>query len=116
MEKKVVGNHLRVYRRRAGLSQPDLAEIVGHAKSAQIARHEKNQSIPPLLTAIAYEAVFDAPISKLFPGLYESVLASVEIRLDEFEAHLRGYAEADKPRAISHQLIWLAKRRDTRKA
>ncbi len=116
MGKKVVGNYVRVHRRRAGLSQTDLATIVGHAKSAQIARHERNQSIPPLLTAFAYEVIFDVPMSRLFPGLWETVAAGIEISLDEFEKRLERQPETDRPRAVAHQLVWLANRRKARQS
>ena len=74
-------NYLRTYRKRSGLSQREVAFLVGCRNGAQVSRYEKRRRLPPLRTALACEAAFGVPVSVLFAGLREAVR--------EFEAALR---------------------------
>jgi DNA-binding XRE family transcriptional regulator len=115
MTKAISGNYLRIYRRKAGLSQPDLAAIIGHASAWQIDRHEKNKNVPPLLTALAYEALFNVPVSTLFIGLYETVEHGIQANLLDFEAQLESLSAAGKAKLVAHRLMWLSARRNAAK-
>lgn len=64
-------NYLRTYRRRFGLSQKDLAFLLGFKSWAQVSRCETFQQVPNLQTALALQALFGAPVAELFAGMYE---------------------------------------------
>src|SRR3989442_14407584 len=62
-------NYLRTYRKRSGLTQREVAFLVGCRNGAQVSRYEKRRRLPPLRTALACEAAFGVPVSELFAGL-----------------------------------------------
>jgi transcriptional regulator with XRE-family HTH domain len=66
-------NYLRTYRKRAGLSQDEVAFLLGCRSGAKVSRYERLARRPSLETAFAYEAVFGVPARELFAGVYEKV-------------------------------------------
>lgn len=66
-------NYLRMYRKRAGLSQDEVAFLLGVKSGAKVSRYERRRRVPPLETALAYEAIFRIPVRELFLGTYEQV-------------------------------------------
>ena|SRR5205085_8096576 len=64
-------NYLRTYRKRFGLSQKELAFLLGVKGSEKISRYEKFQQVPNLKTALMLQALLGAPVSELFAGIYE---------------------------------------------
>jgi transcriptional regulator with XRE-family HTH domain len=81
MTARPVGTYLRFLRKKSGLSQRALAEILGAVSESQVSRHE---------------VVFQKPISEIFPGLYHAVEISIEERLDE-RAKTLGGSDIDDP-------------------
>ena len=51
-------NYVRTYRKRSGLTQREVAFLVGCRNGAQVSRYEKRRRLPPLRTALACEAAF----------------------------------------------------------
>lgn len=80
--------HIRTLRMRSGLTQKEVAHILGFSSGVPISRHERYKSVPDLLTALGYERIFRVPISKLFPGLYQTVAMGIEERLAKMEDEL----------------------------
>jgi len=106
------GNHIRHHRKKAGLSQQELARILGYKNEGAVSRHEQSVTIPPLLTAIGYEVVFHIPISELFPGLRMAVEQAIAPRLSELEGHLQErIGKAARASLIAQKLAWLDERR-----
>jgi transcriptional regulator with XRE-family HTH domain len=106
--------HLRTLRKRSGLSQKDLANILGFRSGVQISRHERSDSVPDLLTAFGYEAIFRVPISGLFPGLYQTVAVGIEERLANVEDGLhQSTAKGRDAVPIAHKLEFFAERKIT---
>ena len=68
-----LANYLRTYRRRAGLTQNEVAFLLGTASGTRVSRYERFDRQPGLPTAFAYEVVFAVPQRQLFGGLYERV-------------------------------------------
>src|SRR5437016_13669224 len=66
-------NYLKTYRKRAGLSQDEVAFLLGCRSGARLSRYERLARRPSLETAFAYEAVFGVPARELFAGVYEKV-------------------------------------------
>lgn len=110
-----LGNYIRVQRKNAGLSQRQLARILGYDQEAPISRHERVRTLPPLLIAIAYCVVFRAPMSDVFSGVFEAVERMIEERLADLEHELQN-RNLTSPReaASAKTLDWLAARRMSR--
>lgn len=104
-------NYLRTYRKRAGLTQREVAFLLGCETGAQISRYEKRHRLPPLRTALEFEAVFRVPVSQLFAGISEAASKRVEKRsavLQEKLMATRGSGDNDP--ANTHKLRWFASR------
>jgi hypothetical protein len=53
-----------------------------------------------MLTAFGYQVVFQKPVSEIFPGLFHTVEAGVEERLEEFERDLSINAAKGRSRHV----------------
>ena len=111
MKQSSVGTYLRFLRRKTGLSQRDLAQLLGIVTESQVSRHERSISPPSLPMAFAYEVVFRRPASDIFPGLFHTVEAAVSESLAEFESALgNSNVKGVRAEAIAQQLEWLWER------
>lgn len=72
--------YLRVYRRRAGLSQEDVAYLLGIQARTGVSRHELADSIPVLEVLLAYEAIYGACTGDLYKGLRQQVVQDTTLR------------------------------------
>lgn len=112
MNKKERGNELRSHRRRSFLSQKDLGRAVGYRDAVQPGRHERSLSVPPLLTALAYEAVFRRKASTIFSGFYSAAAIAVEANLEEMKQELQREIDRGRaPKIAVQKLKWLMSRR-----
>jgi hypothetical protein len=69
--------------------------------------------VPDLLTAFGYEAIFQLPISELFPGLYQTVEAGIEERLAKMEDELeRSTAKGREAAPVARKLEFFCGRRN----
>ena len=101
-------NYLQAYRKKSGLTQREVAFLLGCQDGAQVSRYEKRRRVPPLRMALACEAVFGVPVSQLFAGMREEV----EARLQKVEAQLRSKTGSSKEaRMTAQNLKWLEERR-----
>lgn len=107
-----LASYLRSHRLNSGMSQRELAEVVGLIMDHQVSTHERSIGIPSFLVALSYEAIFHVPVAELFPGFAETVQANVEERLAEREKRLRDSpSKGRRAEAIARQLEWLRERR-----
>jgi DNA-binding XRE family transcriptional regulator len=111
--KKALVNYLHVCRKKSGLTQREVGILIGYLKDAAISRHERCTSLPPLLTAFAYEAIFGVPIGDIFAGLRELVARGVEDRIDELEEVLKRASDhGHRASAVTgRKLEWINERR-----
>jgi transcriptional regulator with XRE-family HTH domain len=113
MTLRPAGCYLRTHRKKSGLSQSELASILGLVTELQISRHERSLTLPLFLTAISYEIVFQVPIAELFPGLYETVRQNIDERLSELEGRLHeSSAKGRRAEFIARKLEWMWERRN----
>lgn len=113
MESQPAANYLRMHRKKSWLSQRELADVLGLITEWRISEHERSITIPRFLTAISYEIVFNVPLSKLFPGIYETVRGNIESRLAELEARLQeSEAKGRAAMSIARKLEWLCERKN----
>ena len=82
------GAPLRTLRMRSGLSQRELAELLGFRSDSVAFRHECSKTLPDLRAAIAYEIIFGVPVSSQFPGLYRLIEPVVESRILQLKKRL----------------------------
>ena len=88
MQSKQNYNYLRTFRRRQGLHQDDVAALLGNVTSTAVSRHETGARIPTLETALAYEAIFGAPVRELFADQFQDVEAAVRSHARELTSYL----------------------------
>ena len=100
-------NTLRTHRKRSGLSQREVAYLLGWETEAQLSRYERRRVLPRLEMALACQAVLGAPVSDLFPGPYETVAAEVKRRARKLASDLQTKPGKCDKLLISHKLQWL---------
>lgn len=103
-------NCVRTYRKQSGLTQRELAMVLGYSDLWQISRHERSRSWPSLRIALAYEIVFQVPLATIFQEARRSVERSVELKLNALERDLRERGQVRDSDVIAHKLKWLGKR------
>jgi transcriptional regulator with XRE-family HTH domain len=68
-----IKSYLRTYRKRAALTQDELAFLLGCKSGAKVSRYELLSRRPNLQTALACQAIFGVPAHEIFPGVYAEV-------------------------------------------
>ena len=99
-------HYLRACRKRSGLSQRDVGYLLGAKSRAQVSRYERRHA-PPLRTALAFEALFGAPVSEIFAGMREVVEKELSRRVRELALDLRAQNGKRNSRVTSQKLQWL---------
>jgi transcriptional regulator with XRE-family HTH domain len=88
MPSQRLDNYLLTFRKRSGLTQREVAFLLGCENGAQVSRYEKRRRLPPLETALACEAVFGAQVSELFAGLRDAARKEVGKRVLALKSQL----------------------------
>lgn len=70
-------NYIRGFRRRANLTQTELAFLFGTKCGVKVSKYERRVRAPNLHSALAYQVVFRTPVDELFPDIYTEVETSV---------------------------------------
>jgi transcriptional regulator with XRE-family HTH domain len=83
-------NYLRSYRLRWGLSQGELASLLGWKRPEVVSRIEKKQRPPTLKLVIACFILFGTPAAELFPDISASIEADVMARVWEMYEKVQG--------------------------
>ena len=111
MRSRRLPNYLKAHRKHSGLSQDEVAFLLGCESGAKVSRYEKRRRLPPLETALACEAVFGVPVSELFAGVREDVGKDIAKRRAALKSKLRAEA-ADGSAALinAHKLRWIEER------
>lgn len=106
---------LRTLRMRSGLSQREVAEILGFKTDVPAFRHEYAKTLPDLRTALGYEILFRVPISMQFQGLYRAIEPLIEDRISELKRRLEaqaGRGENAARNAAKLEFLWLRQNTD----
>jgi transcriptional regulator with XRE-family HTH domain len=82
--------YLRTFRRRWGLTQTELAFLIGIKSNTLVSRFEELKRTPSLSASFACEIIFDASPIELFPGLFDDVQEAVYLRANELYEELQG--------------------------
>ena len=73
-------NYFRTYRKRAGLSQEEIAFLLGGQTGAHVCHYEHFRRSPNLQTALALSAIFQTPVQVLCAGEYQKAEHAVQKR------------------------------------
>ena len=102
-------NYLRTYRKKSGLTQREVAFLLGRKNGAQLSRYEKQRRLPPLRTALAFEAIFKIPLPELFAGLRESVRRETSERIEKLDADVQAPTDSKRQtRLNARKRSWIA--------
>jgi transcriptional regulator with XRE-family HTH domain len=104
MASQQLSNYLRTYRKRSALSQAEVAFLLGQKSGAKVCRYERFKREPGLQTALAYVAIFQKPVSDLFPGLYQEIARNVRARAAKLAAQLNKN-KSSKPALLKRQIL-----------
>ena len=108
MRTKKLENYLRAHRKRSGLTQREVACLLGCQNGAQVSRYEKRKRLPPLPTALACAAIFGVPVSDLFAGVREAAEKDIARRLVQLRSKLEAQAgQGREARIVARKLQWL---------
>jgi DNA-binding XRE family transcriptional regulator len=67
----------RSSRRRSGLTQDEVAFLVGLRTASQVSRHESGEREPDLRLALGYKLIFNATVHELLPHIYFEVAQQI---------------------------------------
>jgi transcriptional regulator with XRE-family HTH domain len=81
VSKQKLPNYLKRARKRLGLSQKEVAYLLGCASSTRVSRHERFHREPSLRTVLAYEVLYGLPVVDLFAGVTDDVERAVHRRV-----------------------------------
>ncbi|SRR6266849_3379957 len=76
-------NYLRTFRKKAGLSQRDVAVLLGSSDPTRVSRYELNKRDPNVGVALAFEIIFGVPSSVLFAGRAAELEPVIRKRLEQ---------------------------------
>ncbi len=66
---KRVHNHILKMRRNRGLTQKQLARLLGHRSTHMVSKYERGLSLPPLETALLLEIALGVRLAELYVDL-----------------------------------------------
>ena len=107
-----LNNYLRAHRKRAGLTQREVAYLLGLKARGPVCAIEKQHRMPLLRTALALEAIFDVPAGELFAGMRESIRNETRVRMGHLASELAPKVgkHAGHDYRTARKLAWLSRR------
>ncbi len=98
MEGRSLPHYIRTHRKRAGLSQKDLAYLLGCKTGAKVSRYERFLRMPTLRSAIACSTICNVQIEHLFAGLYDELVDDIRTSAGELLARQNGDDLLNEPK------------------
>ena len=68
-----LNNYLRTHRKTVGLSQKDVAFLLGKKSGSCISKFEQSKTYPNLRSSLSYQIFFETPAEELFAGVHNQV-------------------------------------------
>jgi transcriptional regulator with XRE-family HTH domain len=72
-ERVKIQNSLRLYRRKRGLSQKDIARLLGYQSTTAISSYERGTKAPQLTNLLRLEIIYRIPVAFLFWDHYREL-------------------------------------------
>jgi len=104
MPSQRLSNYLRKFRKLSGLSQEDVAFLLGAQTGAKVCRYERFIRSPGLETALALEVIFKRSVAELFPGLFQRIERGVRDRAGRL-AKRKSSADSTRFGVRKHQTL-----------
>ena len=95
-------NYLTMHRKRAGLSQQEVARLLTIRTDAAVTRHELGHRLPSARVLMSYEILYGESVAKLFAGCYADVEGDLQDRAKKLLCELDEEAEHPRPRKYEH--------------
>ena len=76
-----LNNYVRTFRKRCGLSQEEVAFLLGCHCGTKVSRYERFARVPTLRSAMALAVVLQTPVCDLFAGIHDTVLRETLMRV-----------------------------------
>lgn len=92
--------YLRTYRKRSGLTQSEVARLLGLESGQLVSRYERLDRNPSLETVLGCQVLFDVLPHELYPGLYQKVENLTRQRIHAF---IGQFGEDFEERAIAYK-------------
>lgn len=97
-------NYLRTHRKRASLSQDEVAFLLGYQSGTRVSRYECFDRAPTLKMALACEAILGVPARELFAGVYEKAAEETRTRAVLLAKKLDAGSTTERKRALLARL------------
>jgi len=75
-----LSNYLKMYRKRSGLTQSEVAFLLGCENGSKVSRYERQSRVPHLKTLLAYKTIFGVSLGHLYSGTYFKISEEVKQR------------------------------------
>ena len=75
--KRIYFNYAKTHRKKAGLSQNELASLFGDKSTSSILKTERGNEFPSLSRALSYYILFDCPVDEIFVELSKAQAMAV---------------------------------------
>ena len=108
MTTEIPENFIRAHRRKLDLAQRELGTLIGYGCGYAVGTHERSEAVPPFLIALAYEAIFDVPVSEIFAGFRSAVRASVAGNIRDLNAEIEMRCTGND-QLLSEKVQWLTR-------
>jgi transcriptional regulator with XRE-family HTH domain len=99
-------NYLVSHRKRTGLSQDEVAFLLGCENGTTVGRHERSSRIPDLAVVLTYELVFGVPARRMFSAIFREVEERTTKRAQVLARRL---SAAKRSRVVTQKLDLLSR-------
>ncbi|HEX3799297.1 MAG TPA: helix-turn-helix transcriptional regulator [Verrucomicrobiae bacterium] len=97
-------NYLKTHRKRLGLTQDEIAYLLGVKSGSKVSRYESFSRVPNLETALAYKVIFGRPANELLAGIYHKIEKEVAARAKTLERKM-SRSESDSQTARKREAL-----------
>lgn len=84
-------SYLRTHRKRSGLTQEEVAYLLGARSGTKVSRYERRTRVPTLATVFAIQVVYGVTAHELFPGVFEEIRDTVIKRATVLAIEVRSF-------------------------
>jgi transcriptional regulator with XRE-family HTH domain len=84
-EQVKIQNSLRLYRRKRGLSQKDIARLLGYRSTTAISSYERGTKAPQLTNLLKLEIIYRIPVAFLFWDHYQELRNEIRRKEEKFQ-------------------------------
>jgi len=83
-------NYLKMFRKRSGLTQREVAYLLGCDNGSKISRYERQTRVPNLKTLLGFQTIFAADVKQLYSGTHQDIAEETRKRARTLLQELAG--------------------------